>query len=619
MPSRPTNPFPPAPLRDPLMVRDGKVVVENNLPWSKYFRQLQQNVNGNTFGCCPEVGQWLPVHTAKVNLTSTVSNLAQYSRTGRFVTFSGQFSAQAIAGGMLTSFEMSIPVASAFSFDYEAGGTAGARDEAGQQAAIFASVANGTLTLQWISADTEEHTYNYSGSYWITPSAGGPIVMACPTQQPTVGVPYAVALVRSGGLAPYTFSILAGSLPDGLTLNRVLGVISGTPTVDGTFNYTLGVQDSSIPPLTAEMPCELVVAAAPPSCTPWTTLFGTAALTGIDGIIDAGDFLYGISSDTITGTMPLVKMDRDTGAVIASLPLDTADFQIQALAYDATYIYAGGWDAVTTSKIRVWRVLRSDFATINSIDLTDERRVSQLEVNGLWLYVVPFSNRIEGSGQGVLARVLISDFTTQQRVAWSDGNPTWTKDQQAICIDASYIYVQCRVGASAPFNKFEVSRISNPGFGFVDSFQYDTSLGMATNPNVNGRPLQDATYCYFAFNQGGAGYPVGSPGAPSIMKVDKAAMGISLIQTYLTPQSSGFGVGVLDSEIYLLLSSTYPSLLLKLQTSDLSELARMTQPTEGGAGTVLKDGAEFYMTAASSEVFFTPPGRAFKICSFVPD
>jgi len=52
-----------------------------------------------------------------------------------------------------------------------------------------------------------------------------------------------VTMVGSGGLGgPYTFT--ATGLPAGLSISSA-GVISGTATVSGTFNYTVTVTDSA--------------------------------------------------------------------------------------------------------------------------------------------------------------------------------------------------------------------------------------------------------------------------------------------------------------------------------------------------------------------------------------
>jgi Putative Ig domain len=60
----------------------------------------------------------------------------------------------------------------------------------------------------------------------------------------TVGTAYNQTITASGGTAPYTFAVTSGALPDGLTLDSNTGVISGSPTVANTFNFTITATDS---------------------------------------------------------------------------------------------------------------------------------------------------------------------------------------------------------------------------------------------------------------------------------------------------------------------------------------------------------------------------------------
>ena len=60
-----------------------------------------------------------------------------------------------------------------------------------------------------------------------------------------VNVGYSATLTASGGTLPYIWSIASGSLPSGLTLSAGSGVISGIPTVAGTFSFTAQVNDGS--------------------------------------------------------------------------------------------------------------------------------------------------------------------------------------------------------------------------------------------------------------------------------------------------------------------------------------------------------------------------------------
>lgn len=66
----------------------------------------------------------------------------------------------------------------------------------------------------------------------------------------TVNRTYSETMKGFGGTGALSWSVIAGALPAGLALNPSTGVISGTPTTDGTSTFTVQVRDSGNPPQT---------------------------------------------------------------------------------------------------------------------------------------------------------------------------------------------------------------------------------------------------------------------------------------------------------------------------------------------------------------------------------
>ncbi|HEY2798187.1 MAG TPA: IPT/TIG domain-containing protein [Thermoanaerobaculia bacterium] len=87
------------------------------------------------------------------------------------------------------------------------------------------------------------------------------------------GQPYSVPFVAQNGSPAYTWSIVSGSLPDGLTLSSG-GSLAGSPTEQGAFSFTVRVTDSTLTQserafalVVTEDPGDVAILALPaPSC-----------------------------------------------------------------------------------------------------------------------------------------------------------------------------------------------------------------------------------------------------------------------------------------------------------------------------------------------------------------
>ncbi len=60
----------------------------------------------------------------------------------------------------------------------------------------------------------------------------------------SAGAPYSTTLAAVAGTSPYTWSIVSGALPAGLSLNAGTGAITGTPAANGNSTLTVQVKDA---------------------------------------------------------------------------------------------------------------------------------------------------------------------------------------------------------------------------------------------------------------------------------------------------------------------------------------------------------------------------------------
>ncbi len=61
----------------------------------------------------------------------------------------------------------------------------------------------------------------------------------------TVGAAYSAALAATGGVSPYTWTVVSGALPPGVSLVAATGALTGTPTKQGRYTFTVRVTDAN--------------------------------------------------------------------------------------------------------------------------------------------------------------------------------------------------------------------------------------------------------------------------------------------------------------------------------------------------------------------------------------
>ena len=100
--------------------------------------------------------------------------------------------------------------------------------------------AGGTFNFTVTATDSSTGTGPYTGSRAYTLTINAPTITVNPASLPagTVGSAYSQSITATGGTAPHTFAVTAGTLPAGLSLSSS-GSLTGTPTAGGTFNFTV--------------------------------------------------------------------------------------------------------------------------------------------------------------------------------------------------------------------------------------------------------------------------------------------------------------------------------------------------------------------------------------------
>ncbi|MET3579039.1 uncharacterized protein with beta-barrel porin domain [Mesorhizobium robiniae] len=145
----------------------------------------------------------------------------------------------------------------------------------------------------------------------------------------TAGTAYGpVALSAQGGTAPYSNAVSAGALPTGMTLTN--GELTGTPTVAGTFNFTVTATDAN--GFTGARAYALIVNAPGIDVLPDNLANGTAGTTygpvALSGQGGAAPYTFALTAGALPAGMSL------TNGQLAGTPTAAGTFNFTVTATD---------------------------------------------------------------------------------------------------------------------------------------------------------------------------------------------------------------------------------------------------------------------------------------------
>ncbi|MBI1686132.1 putative Ig domain-containing protein [Caulobacter hibisci] len=213
----------------------------------------------------------------------------------------------------------------------------------------------GLLSGAPTAAGTFNAVITATDAHGATGSTTFPIVIAAPAvtiTSPTAGalptatafVAYNQAFTASGGAAPRTFGVTAGALPAGLTLSPA-GVLSGSATVTGTFNFTITPSDGSAAPgpyVGTPSAYSLVVGAPSMTLSPATVPNGTATVPYTATFTAAGGaspYSYAVTGGALPSGLTLSTAGVISGSAAQSA---TGNFNFTVTATDANGFTVAG-------------------------------------------------------------------------------------------------------------------------------------------------------------------------------------------------------------------------------------------------------------------------------------
>jgi len=164
------------------------------------------------------------------------------------------------------------------------------------------------FTVQATDSDSPAGTMSATLSLNVLSMAGTLVIESASLPNGTINTPYNALLTANGGITPYTWSIVSGGLPTGLSLNANTGLISGVPGAAGYSDMTVMVSDSANHHAMAVLPVAVDSGG------------GTATLNGIYALtftgFNSGGPLVAAGSLTFDGSGHITGGETDVNSTV---------------------------------------------------------------------------------------------------------------------------------------------------------------------------------------------------------------------------------------------------------------------------------------------------------------
>ena len=186
---------------------------------------------------------------------------------------------------------------------------------AGTITGTAAALAN-SVTLTFRVTDSENPAQQRTASLTLTVTLAPFAITTTTLANGQVNVAYSATLAATGGTTPYTWSVISGALPAGLSLNGATGAITGTPTtVITSTQLSFQVQDSSSTQQTKTVNLTLTILPPPPVITTTSLPNGQVGVAYSDALAATGGtppYTWFITS----GSLPAgLTLNAATGAI----------------------------------------------------------------------------------------------------------------------------------------------------------------------------------------------------------------------------------------------------------------------------------------------------------------